>query len=70
MAKYFETFPKLLYDINNTKNYKLVADIFRRIKIRESLKDNAALYSLYDIPSGETPETTSFKHFGRQTIFG
>ena len=69
MAKYFETFPKLLYDINNTKNYKLVADIFRRIKIRESLKDNAALYSLYDIPSGETPETTSFKHFGSTDYF-
>ena len=39
MAQYFETFPKFLYDIDNTKNYKLVADIFRRIKIRESLKD-------------------------------
>ena len=67
--QYFNTFPKILYDIDNTKNYKLVADIFRRIKIRESLKDNAALYSLYDIPSGETPETTSFKHFGSTDYF-
>ena len=23
-----------------------------------------SLYSTYDVPSGETPETTSFKHFG------
>ena len=67
--KYFETFPKLLYDIDNTKNLKLVSDIFRRIKIRESLKDNAALYSLYDVPSGETPETTAFKHFGSTDYF-
>ena len=67
--QYFNTFPKLLYDINNTKNFKLVTDIFRRIKIRESLKDNAALYSLYDIPSGETPETTAFKHFGSTDYF-
>ena len=58
MARYFETFPKLLYDIDNTKNYKLVTDIFRRIKVREQLKTNAALFSTYDVPSGETPETT------------
>ena len=67
--QYFETFPKLLYDIDNSKNLKLVSDIFRRIKIRESLKDNAALYSLYDVPSGETPETTAFKHFGSTDYF-
>ena len=45
MARYFETFPKLLYDIDNTKNFKLVTDIFRRIKVREQLKENAALFS-------------------------
>ena len=67
--QYFETFPKLLYDIDNTKNLKLVSDIFRRIKLRESLKDNAALYSRYDVPSGETPETTSYKHFGSTDYF-
>jgi hypothetical protein len=70
MAQYFETFPKLLYDIDNTKNYRLVTDIFRRIKVREQLKDNAALFSTYDVPSGEQPETTSFKHFGTTDYFG
>ena len=69
MAKYFETFPKLLYDIDNTKNFKLVTDIFRRIKVREQLKTNAALFSTYDVPSGETPETTSYKHFGTTDYF-
>jgi hypothetical protein len=69
MAKYFETFPKLLYDINNDKNVKLVTDIFRRIKIRESLKDNAALYSTYDVVSGEKPEDVSYKHFGTTDYF-
>ena len=49
MAQYFETFPKLLYDIDNTKNFKLVTDIFRRIKVREQLKENAALFSKYDV---------------------
>ena len=69
MAKYFETFPKLLYDIDNTKNFKLVTNIFRRIKVREQLKENAALFSTYDVPSGEQPETTSYKHFGTTDYF-
>ena len=69
MARYFETFPKLLYDIDNTKNFKLVTDIFRRIKVREQLKENAALFSKYDVPSGEQPETTSYKHFGTTDYF-
>ena len=69
MARYFETFPKLLYDIDNTKNFKLVTDIFRRIKVREQLKENAALFSKYSVPSGEQPETTSYKHFGTTDYF-
>ena len=69
MAKYFETFTKLLYDIDNTKNFKLVTDIFRRIKVREQLKENAALFSKYSVPSGEQPETTSYKHFGTTDYF-
>ena len=69
MARYFETFPKLLYDIDNTKNFKLVTDIFRRIKVREQLKTNAALFSKYSVPSGEQPETTSYKHFGTTDYF-
>ena len=64
MALFFEQFPKLAYDISGNKNFKLVTDIFRRIKIRSNIADNVSLYSTYDVPSGETPETTSFKHFG------
>ena len=64
MTLYFEQFPKLAYDISGNKNFKLVTDIFRRIKIRSSIADNVVLFSSYDVPSGETPEVTSFKHFG------
>ena len=69
MAKYFNTFPRLLYDIDNTKNGKLVIDIFRRIKVRENIRDNAALYAKYDIQNGDTPETISYKHFGSVDYF-
>jgi len=61
---YFEKFPKILYDIDNTKNYKLVTDILRRVKVREAIKDNAVLFDKYDVDSGDTPETVSYKIYG------
>ena len=61
---YFEKFPKILYDIDNTKNYKLVTDILRRVKVRESLKENAVIYDKYDVDNGDTPETVAYKIYG------
>ena len=61
---YFEKFPKILYDIDNTKNFKLVTDILRRVKVREAIKDNAVLFDKYDVDSGDTPETVSYKIYG------
>lgn len=69
MAQYFETFPKRLYDINNDGNEKLVTDIFRRLKVRDSLKDNAALFATYDVQNGDTPESIAYKHFGSTDYF-
>jgi len=67
--KYFNSFPKMLYDVDKSGNFKLVTDIFRRIKMREALKDNIALFAKYNVPNGETPEITSFKHFGSTDYF-
>ena len=69
MAKYFETFPKRLYDIDNTGNPKLVTDIFRRLKVKDGIKDNLALYATYDVVPGDTPESISYKHFGSTDYF-
>ena len=69
MPKYFETFPKRLYDIANTGNPKLVTDIFRRLKVRDGIKDNLALYATYDVVPGDTPESISYKHFGSTDYF-
>ena len=35
-----------------------------RVKVREKILDVASLYDRYDVPSGERPEDTAFKHFG------
>ena len=69
MPQYFETFPKRLYDMANTGNPKLVTDIFRRMKVRDSIKDNSSLYATYDVVPGETPEMIAYKHFGSTDYF-
>ena len=69
MPKYFETFPKRQYDIDNSGNTKVVTDIFRRLKVRDGIKDNLALYASYDVTPGDTPESISYKHFGSTDYF-
>ena len=69
MQKYFETFPNRLYDIKGDGNLQLVKDIFRRMKVREGIKDNMALMATYDLQDGDTPEIISYKHFGSTDYF-
>jgi len=62
---YFNTLPKIRYkNIIDKNNVTLVTDILRRVKIRTPALQNLVLFDTYDVPSGETPEMTAFKHFG------
>jgi len=61
---YFSKFPKGNYDIKGNGNQKLVTDLFRRIKLRSKISDESSLYDVYDVPNGEKPEDTAYKHFG------
>ena len=61
---YFRQFSKGYYDIAGDKKLKLVTDIMRRVKVRAKVLNEASLYDDYDVPSGERPEVTAFKHFG------
>ena len=67
--QYFESFPNRLYDIKGDGNQKLVKDIFRRMKVRDGVKDNLALMSTYDVMNGDTPEIIAYKHFGSTDYF-
>jgi len=69
MLQYFETFPKRLYDLKGDGRQTLVTDIFRRVKVRNNIKDNLALMTTYDVVPGDTPETISYKHFGSTDYF-
>ena len=61
---YFRNFEKGLYDLKNDGNEKLVTDLMTRVKVRDKVIDEISLYDKYDVPSGERPEDTAFKHFG------
>ena len=61
---YFRQFEKGYYDLKGDGKQKLVVDLMTRVKVREKILDEASLYDKYDVPSGERPEDTSFKHFG------
>ena len=61
---YFSKFPLMSYDIKGTKNYKLLPDILRRVKLRAVIKSGGMLFDKYDVKEGEKPEDVAFKWFG------
>ena len=61
---YFRQFEKGYYDLKGDGKQKLVVDLMTRVKVREKILDEASLYDKYEVPSGERPEDTAFKHFG------
>ena len=61
---YFKKFPKMIYDMKNDGNYKLLPDILRRVKLRATIKSGGMLFDRYDVKEGEKPEDVAFKWFG------
>ena len=69
MAAYFQQFPKILYDLKGDDNFKLVPDIFRRIKVRSKMKDNLSMLDKFDVDSGDSPESVAYKVYGNTDYF-
>ena len=44
---YFGQFPKMVYDIKGDNNYKVVPNIFRRIKVKNKMRDTVPLLDKY-----------------------
>ena len=62
--EYFETFPKLYYDIAGDGNYKLITDILRRFKVRNKIQEDAVMFDKYEVQDGEKPEDVSMRFYG------
>ena len=65
---YFSKFPLIPYQISTQDSLKLVPDILRRIKIRDSLKAGSSLFDRYDVKENENPEDVAFKWFGSANL--
>ena len=61
---YFNRFPKMIYDMKNDGNYKLLPDILRRVKQRSAIKSGQFIFDNYDVRDGEKPEDIAYKWFG------
>ena len=62
--QYFETFPKMVYDVHGTGDYKLVTDILRRFKVRKDVQNEIVFFDKYEVKDGEKPEDVSYKFYG------
>ncbi len=54
----------MVYDVKNNKDYKLLPDILRRVKIRSGLRSGSFMFDNYDVKDGERPEDIAYKWFG------
>ena len=61
---YFNQFPLMAYDVKGDKNYKLLPNILRRVKLRSGIRSGAFMFDNYDVKDGERPEDIAFKWFG------
>lgn len=61
---YFSRFPIMVYDIKGDREYKLLPNILRRVKIRAGIKAGSLIYDQYNVQDGERPEDIAYKVYG------
>tara|TARA_B110000977_G_scaffold42741_1_gene57867 strand:+ start:72 stop:587 length:516 start_codon:yes stop_codon:yes gene_type:complete len=54
----------MAYDVAGNKNYKLLPNILKRVKLRAGLRSGAFLFDTYDVKDGERPEDIAYKYLG------
>ena len=61
---YFQYFPLMAYDIKGDKNYKLLPELIKRVKLRSGIRSGMFLFDKYDVKDCEKPEDVAFKWYG------
>ena len=54
----------MAYDVKGDKNYKLLPNILKRVKLRSGIRSGAFLFDNYDVKDGERPEDIAYKYLG------
>jgi len=71
-TKYFQNFPFRGYTLDpnaGVGDYTAVTDIFKRVRFRSQLLQNARLYYPYQIKDSDTPEIIAHKYYGSVDYF-
>jgi hypothetical protein len=61
---YFKPFPTIDYDPSGGNTHKTIKDILTRVKIKDAVKQNRAVFSKYDVKEGQRPEDVAFEQYG------
>ena len=61
---YFQKYPLTVFSLDEYKSGQVLPNLTLRSKFLSNVVTNSALYDLYDIVDGETPETTAAKFYG------
>ena len=61
---YFQKYPLTVFTLDEYQSGQVLPNLTLRSKFLSNVVTNSALYDLYDIVDGETPETTAAKFYG------
>ena len=64
MAKYFNYFPKTVYNLDNSGALDSITNITTNFSFDKNILENSILYYQYDVQDGETPEIVAHKVYG------
>ena len=70
---YFRELPDIAYQSNlqhkiSSKEYIAIKNLFRRVKVRDSIQDKTTLYSKYTILQGQRPDTIAETFYGSSEL--
>jgi hypothetical protein len=69
-GKFFKYFPTIPYDtFDDSLKYKVVMDIFRRVRVTLQARADHFVYYNYTVKDGETPDILAFKYYGSSKYY-
>jgi hypothetical protein len=68
MAFYFRPFPLVEYDLKKNKKRLLLTNLTARFKIRDELKQKAAIFYNYQVQEQDTISNVAFRYYDDETL--
>ena len=69
-GRYFKYFPTVPYEtFDGSGQYKVVTDIFKRVRATLEARTDKTIYYNYRVPDGEKPEHVAYKYYGEAKYY-